>query len=73
MLALFQKSKIVKHWFANKQLYNLIKNKRCMSREENVIYVFDRKAKLLHRERAAGAPDSNVYDYVKDEIGLFLI
>lgn len=31
--------------------------------------VFDRNAKLLHRERAARDPDVKVYDYIKDEIG----
>ncbi|XP_001601244.1 arginine-hydroxylase NDUFAF5, mitochondrial [Nasonia vitripennis] len=35
----------------------------------SVMYVFDRNAKLLQRERAAKAEDVNVYDYLKDEIG----
>ncbi|XP_058795168.1 arginine-hydroxylase NDUFAF5, mitochondrial isoform X2 [Phymastichus coffea] len=35
----------------------------------SVMYVFDRNSKLLQRERAAQAPDVNVYDYIKDEVG----
>lgn len=48
-----------------------LKNVRCLSsnQSDGVMYVFDRKAKLLHRERAAQAAESHVFDYVKDEIG----
>ena len=35
----------------------------------DVMYVFDRKTKFFQRERAAIAPDVNVYDYIKDEVG----
>ncbi|KAH0550030.1 hypothetical protein KQX54_016960 [Cotesia glomerata] len=31
--------------------------------------VFDRKTKLLQKQRAARAPDVKLYDYLKDEIG----
>lgn len=31
--------------------------------------VFDRNAKLLHRERAAKDADVKLYDYIKDEVG----
>ncbi|XP_020284210.1 arginine-hydroxylase NDUFAF5, mitochondrial isoform X2 [Pseudomyrmex gracilis] len=31
--------------------------------------VFDRNAKLLHRERAAKRVDAHLYDYIKDEVG----
>ncbi|XP_011149252.1 arginine-hydroxylase NDUFAF5, mitochondrial isoform X2 [Harpegnathos saltator] len=31
--------------------------------------VFDRNAKLLHRERAARDADIKLYDYIKDEVG----
>ncbi|XP_076162597.1 arginine-hydroxylase NDUFAF5, mitochondrial isoform X2 [Ptiloglossa arizonensis] len=33
------------------------------------MYVFDRNAKLLQKERAAQAPDVKLYDYIKDEVG----
>ncbi|XP_012145553.1 arginine-hydroxylase NDUFAF5, mitochondrial [Megachile rotundata] len=36
---------------------------------DSVMYVFDRNAKLLQRERAAQASDVKVYDYIKDEVG----
>lgn len=35
----------------------------------SVMYVFDRNAKLLQRERAAKMPDPKIYDYLKDEVG----
>ena len=35
----------------------------------SIMYVFDRKAKLLQRERAAKMPDPQTYDYLKDEVG----
>lgn len=35
----------------------------------SVMNVFDRKAKLLQRERAANMPKPETYDYLKDEIG----
>ncbi|XP_012280977.1 arginine-hydroxylase NDUFAF5, mitochondrial [Orussus abietinus] len=35
----------------------------------SVMYVFDRKAKVLQKERAARAPDVELFDYVKDEVG----
>jgi NADH dehydrogenase [ubiquinone] 1 alpha subcomplex assembly factor 5 len=31
--------------------------------------IFDRHAKLLHRERAAKDADVHLYDYIKDEVG----
>nr|XP_031827070.1 arginine-hydroxylase NDUFAF5, mitochondrial isoform X1 [Nomia melanderi] len=36
---------------------------------DSVMYVFDRNAKLLQRERAASASDVKLYDYIKDEVG----
>lgn len=36
---------------------------------DSVMNIFDRRAKLLQRERAAKAEDVNVYDYLKDEVG----
>ena len=33
------------------------------------MYVFDRNSKFLQRERAAKAPDVDIYDYIKDEVG----
>ncbi|CAL7952216.1 unnamed protein product [Xylocopa violacea] len=36
---------------------------------DSVMYIFDRNAKLLHRERAAHAADIKLYDYIKDEVG----
>ncbi|XP_032678338.1 arginine-hydroxylase NDUFAF5, mitochondrial isoform X2 [Odontomachus brunneus] len=36
---------------------------------DSPINVFDRNAKLLHRERAARDPDVKIYDYIKDEVG----
>ena len=36
---------------------------------DSVMYVFDRNAKRLQRERAAQASDANLYDYIKDEVG----
>lgn len=36
---------------------------------ETIMNVFDRKCKLLQRERAAIQPDNNVYDYLKGEVG----
>ncbi|KAL7290032.1 hypothetical protein TKK_0015761 [Trichogramma kaykai] len=38
----------------------------------NAMDIFDRKTKLLQRERAALATDADVYDYIKDEIGFRL-
>ncbi|CAD6207895.1 GSCOCG00003153001-RA-CDS [Cotesia congregata] len=35
----------------------------------SVMNVFDRKTKLLQKQRAARAPDVKLYDYLKDEIG----
>ncbi|KAF5277425.1 hypothetical protein FQA39_LY06238 [Lamprigera yunnana] len=40
--------------------------------EEVPIHIFDRNTKHLQRERAALAPDVNLYDYIKDEIGFRL-
>ncbi|XP_075214802.1 arginine-hydroxylase NDUFAF5, mitochondrial isoform X2 [Lycorma delicatula] len=55
---------------------NSMKNKYLVLRystlglsQDSVMNVFDRKAKLLQRERAALQPDVHVYDYLKDEIG----
>ncbi|XP_059163683.1 arginine-hydroxylase NDUFAF5, mitochondrial-like [Physella acuta] len=46
---------------------------RCLNTQQEVLMnVFDRKAKLLQRERAAqgiNGEDVSVYDYVKDEFG----
>ncbi|XP_078050113.1 arginine-hydroxylase NDUFAF5, mitochondrial isoform X1 [Augochlora pura] len=36
---------------------------------DGVMYVFDRDAKLLQRERAAQAPNAILFDYIKDEVG----
>ncbi|XP_076237363.1 arginine-hydroxylase NDUFAF5, mitochondrial [Calliopsis andreniformis] len=36
---------------------------------DSVMYIFDRNAKLLQRERAAQAPDVKLYDYIKNEVG----
>lgn len=52
-------------------------NKRCflhtstpaVQKKENVLDVFDRKAKTLHRERAAAMEDPTSFDYIKEEIG----
>lgn len=35
----------------------------------SVMYVFDRNAKLLQRERAAKMPNPETFDYLKDEVG----
>lgn len=35
----------------------------------SVMDIFDRKSKMLQRERAANAEDVKVYDYLKDEVG----
>ena len=40
-----------------------------MQKKENVLDVFDRKAKTLHRERAAAVEDPTSFDYIKEEIG----
>jgi len=37
--------------------------------EHSVMNIFDRKAKMLQKERAAAAPDVAVYDYLKEEVG----
>ena len=34
----------------------------------NQLYVFDRQAKLVQRERAASIEDSKTYDYIKEEV-----
>lgn len=39
----------------------------CALPVDSVMYVFDRNAKRLQRERAAQASDANLYDYIKDE------
>ncbi|XP_017877240.1 arginine-hydroxylase NDUFAF5, mitochondrial [Ceratina calcarata] len=36
---------------------------------DSVMYIFDRNAKMLQRERAAQAADVKLYDYIKDEVG----
>lgn len=36
---------------------------------DSVMYIFDRQAKLLQRERSANASDVKLYDYIKDEVG----
>lgn len=36
---------------------------------DSPMYVFDRNAKLLQRERAANDADVRLYDYIKDEVG----
>ncbi len=36
---------------------------------ETVLNVFDRKAKLLQRERAAQADDPDKFDFLKEEVG----
>ncbi|XP_076686764.1 arginine-hydroxylase NDUFAF5, mitochondrial [Andrena cerasifolii] len=41
----------------------------CALPADSVMYVFDRNAKRLQRERAAQASDANLYDYIKDEVG----
>ena len=33
------------------------------------VNVFDRRAKLLQRERAAAMPDVDNYDFMKEEVG----
>ncbi len=38
-------------------------------RNESVMNVFDRRAKLLQRERAAAAEDPSQFDFIKEEIG----
>ena len=35
----------------------------------NSLNVFDRRAKLLQRERAAANPDVDNYDFLKEEVG----
>lgn len=37
--------------------------------ESTSMNVFDRKAKIIQKQRAALAEDSSVYEYIKDEIG----
>lgn len=39
---------------------------------ESTMNIFDRKAKLLQRERAARSPDADLYDYIKEEVGFRL-
>lgn len=41
----------------------------CALPADSVMYVFDRNAKHLQKERAAQASDANLYDYIKDEVG----
>lgn len=40
--------------------------------DESPVYIFDRKAKVLQRERAAISEDVQLYDYVKNEMGFRL-
>lgn len=42
---------------------------RCELPPNSVMNVFDRKAKLMQRERAANNPDVKLYDYIKDDVG----
>lgn len=44
---------------------NSLKN----ANEPSSMTVFDRKAKIIQKQRAAIAEDSSVYDYIRDEIG----
>lgn len=37
--------------------------------QDPVMNIFDRKSKLLQRERAALSPDVKLYDYLKEEVG----
>lgn len=39
---------------------------------ENIMDVFDRNAKYLQRERSAIAPNAELYDYLKNEVGFRL-
>ena len=42
---------------------------RCMSSQETIMNVFDRKTKRMQKNRTAQMKDYEVYEYVKDEIG----
>ncbi|KAJ4440269.1 hypothetical protein ANN_08408 [Periplaneta americana] len=37
--------------------------------QNSAVNIFDREAKVLQRERAACAPDVELYDYLKEEVG----
>ena len=50
----------------------IAKHARCFSsvgRDENIMNVFDRKAKRRQKNSAALAEDVAVYDYIRDEVG----
>lgn len=51
----------VRHYKTSQLCYQLSPN--------SFMNVFDRKAKLLQRQRAAISPDVKLYDYIKDEVG----
>ena len=41
-----------------------------LSRGDSGMNVFDRKAKRWHKNRAAMAPDADIYDYLRDEVSV---
>ena len=41
----------------------------CVRAKSSVVNVFDRRSKLLQRERAAAMPDVDNYDFLKEEVG----
>ncbi|XP_060068424.1 arginine-hydroxylase NDUFAF5, mitochondrial-like [Ylistrum balloti] len=50
---------------------HLVSSSRWMSadRQENIMTVFDRKAKRIQKDRTTILPDYEVYDYMKEEVG----
>ena len=41
----------------------------CLRANASTVSVFDRRSKLLQRERAAALPDIDNYDFLKEEVG----
>merc|ERR1719312_1238863 len=41
----------------------------CVRAKSSAVNVFDRRSKLLQRERAAALPDVDNYDFLKEEVG----
>ncbi|XP_025412745.1 arginine-hydroxylase NDUFAF5, mitochondrial [Sipha flava] len=62
---ILKKSAINKNIKLSIRKLNSLKN----ANEPSSMTVFDRKAKIIQKQRAAIAEDSSVYDYIKDEIG----
>lgn len=48
--------------------YSILKRTYSSLRDQEIMNVFDRKAKRIQRNRAALKDDVAVYDYLKDEV-----